>query len=279
MDFMITNIIIFWDDLLYKIYNIIAKILFIIRYPKLKSILKRNTKFLNLHKNQTAVLLLNGPSALNHNLEKLFSDRTKNNNYKIFVVNNFAKNDFQFEAIPDYYLATDSDFFSKEKKAKSNLESILVKYNINTKFIFNIRYLQYYNLTESIHVLYCKHMPTKNSVKSNISTFCSIFFNVSNYALNIISYMGFKRVLVLGLDFDPDWVHFTKEDYTLNINEPSIDKTLGGLWQYYSSVRQSYIVASKLQKMGIDVTNLNPRSKINSFTKSNEEVTDILKIL
>lgn len=279
---MITEIIILWDDLLYKIYNLLAQILFIFRYPKLKKILKRNTRFLNMHKGQTAVLLLNGPSALNHNLEKLFSGRKDNKNYKIFAVNNFAKNDFQFEAIPDYYLVTDSDFFAKDEERTNNLNSTILKYvnNSNIEFIFNIKYLENNILSYNINVVYCKHMPTNKSIKSNMSKLCSNFFNVSNYALNIISYMGFKNVYILGLDFGQNWNHFTIEDneslHSQRVDSKTYD--ISSIWQYYSSIRQSYIV-SFLFEDKLQISNLNPKSKVHSFYKSNIEVNELLNQL
>ena len=227
-----SNLIEKWDTFAYVVYNTAAKILYLLKYPKIHRHIKRNVELKDKHKGERCFIVLNGPSLNNYDLTKI-ADET------VFATNYFYQTDYFDVVKPNYYCATDGGYFAVSHDAKEHLENLFKKSDPNCKFIFNIKYLEQFEPKDNVFLTYGKHMPNLLNIRNNLASITSNFISVSMYTMNIAIYMGFKDIYVLGYDFAPGILnHFYKNTDTevreiaMQMDQTLKDDVCGKYWQY-----------------------------------------------
>lgn len=190
----------------------------------------------NIHKGKRCFITCTGPSLLIEDLEKLENEFTIGVN-TIFLAFNQTKWRPTYYAIVDAYIAEkyhqnyDMDFetFSKED-------------------IFLNSYIKHKN-SNKIHRCYIDFKNhTKKNLKNNqiyidedISAHIYDCFTVTNMAINIAIYMGFKDIYIIGADcnFDGDKIHFIPNQFDPRGNKKqrfkiSVSRSISG----YQALKQ-----------------------------------------
>lgn len=262
----LSNLIEKWDNVAFVIYNLIARVIYTFRYSKLHKELRRNKELKDLHKRQRCFIVLNGPSLNNYDLSKI------NNEFSI-CTNYFYQTEYYNQIKPKYYCVSDSSFFNvkNDLEQKEHVEKML-KSSEDCKFIFNIKFLENFELTDRIYLTYSKHMPTIFGIRYELDSISSNFISVSMYAMNIALYLGFSEIYLLGYDFEPGlFSHFykdsnvEKEDKKRQKMETKKEDVCGKYWQYASAQYQNYYMNNFANKKGAKIYNCNRQSNVKAF--------------
>ncbi len=246
-----------WDGILFWCYNIIATIKYIVLWPKLHPLLKKNKELKKKYNSKRCFILMNGPSVAEHDLSVLKDE-------VIFVSNYFYKAQIASNIHPTFYCWLDSLLMMSEE-GKKTVDAIKQKYP-ETKLILNSK--SYRGDKERIFYTYNKHLPSICGIRSNLAGLSSGFSTVALYAVNAAIYMGFNEIFVLGLDFAPGaFKHFDPamgecEDPT--IKRAKID-VCGNYWSYTKAHYESYALNKYAKKLGVRIVNLNKDSYIRAF--------------
>ncbi|MFZ7133074.1 MAG: 6-hydroxymethylpterin diphosphokinase MptE-like protein [Eubacteriales bacterium] len=255
-----------WDNIVFVIYNTIARVLYILKYPKVYRYLKKNKKLKGIHKGQRCFIVLNGPSLNNYDLSKI------NNEFSI-CTNYFYQTDFFNVINPKYYCIIDSNFFNIKKnlEQKEHVKKIL-KSNKDCKFIFNIKFIESFENEDRVYVTYSKHMPNFFKIRNRLESISSNFISVSMYAMNVAIYLGFTEIYLLGYDFEPGILsHFykdnnaekkSKERQNLEVKK---EEVCAKYWQYATAQYQNYYLNDFANKKGVKIFNCNRQSNVRAF--------------
>lgn len=255
-----------WDNMAFAGYNSLAFLKYITDYSKYKKVLKRNLELYNLHNGERCFIVLNGPSLNNYDLSKI-------SNEYVITTNHFFKSDYFNLVKPNYHCITDNYFFNikNNQHSKEDVDKLL-SMDKSLKFIFNIKYLNSYNINDNIYLTYSKHMPSIKSIKSNLSGLSSNFISVSMYAMNAAIYMGFNEIYLLGYDFEPGILsHFYKDSESeeklvekkkLETNKEDV---CGKYWQYAIAQYQNYYMNDHASRNNVKIFNCNRKSNVRSF--------------
>lgn len=255
-----------WDNIAFVIYNLIARIVYTLKYPKLYRLLKRNRELKDIHKGERCFIVLNGPSLNNYNLSKIKNEFSICTNY-------FYQTDYFNLIKPNYYCATDSNFFNVRNnlEKRKHIEKVL-KSSEDCKFVFNIKFLENFRLSDRVYVTYAKHMPNLFKIRNGLESIVSNFISVSMYAMNLAIYLGFSEIYLLGYDFEPGILsHFYKnsnlEQKSKESQRIEIDKedVCGKYWQYSEAQYQNYYINEFANKKGVKIFNCNEQSNVRSF--------------
>lgn len=255
-----------WDNIAFIIYNFIARIFYALRYLRIYKKLRRNKKLKDIHKGQRCFIVLNGPSLNNYDLSKIDKEFSICTNY-------FYQTEHYNLIKPNYYCATDSNFFNVKNnlEKKQHIDNIL-KSSEDCKFIFNIKFLENFELTEKVYITYSKHMPTIFGIKNELDSISSNFISVSMYAMNLAIYLGFEEIYLLGYDFEPGILsHFYKDSdmeeksKKMQRMETKKEDVCGKYWQYAMAQYQNYYIRDYANKKGVKIFNCNTKSNVRAF--------------
>lgn len=255
-----------WDGALYSAYNCYARIKYFLEYPKYASILKRNRKFKNKYKGQRCFIILNGPSISEHDLSHL-------KNEIVFCTNFFYRSDLPSIVHPNFYCWCDSALFKSDKYDEIRNEILQACPEAN--LLLNIRGYKKGMCLDRIYFLYNKHLANRFGVISNLDSLCSNFTNVALWTINAAIYMGFDKVYILGLDFEPglDFKHF--DDRCNTIDNPTHwdnkAEVCCNYWLYAKAHFESYALHNFARKHFCNIINLNHNSYIRAFPFGNYE--------
>lgn len=258
----LSEIIEYWDGVLYTAYNIVAKAKYLMLPSKQKTIFKKNLELKDKHKGERCFIIMNGPSINEHDLS-LLKDEV------VFCSNHLYKSKIAQVLNPTYYCWTDKGDLVSDH-AMEVVDGIR-KACPRAKLILNCRGIERIGLQNDIYYTYCKHLPNIFGVRDQLDSICSNFHTVAFYTMNAALYMGFKDIYVLGLDFNPGgFVHFENLGPGTECMKPSEyteKKNVAGLhWEYTKSHYESYDVNRfARKKKDARIINLNPHSCIRAF--------------
>lgn len=255
-----------WDNVAYVTYNFVARALYILRYPNIYKYIVKNRNLKGIHRGERCFIVLNGPSLNNYDLTRIKNEFTICTNY-------FYQTDY-FDAInPNYYCITDSNFFNVKKNFEQidHVENILRTGN-DCKFIFNIKYVESFKMTDTVYVTYSKHMPNILNTANRLESFSSNFISVSLYAMNVAIYLGFSEIFLLGYDFEPGILsHFYKDNDAESKSkekqklETSKEDVCSKYWQYAIAQYQNYYFNDFAKRKGVKIFNCNKSSNVRSY--------------
>ena len=263
----ISSIIELWDSVLYSLYNIVVRISFITSFFKIKKCLSGNKEYKNKYKGQRCFIVLNGPSINSHDLTPLEKEY-------VFASNYFYRAPLAQVVNPNFYCWLDAKIFS-EDCAPIIIKDIL-KLCPNADLLLNYKAYNVIKKHERVHYVCTKHIPNMFVLKNNLAGVCSNFTSVAFFAMAAAIYMGFSKIYVLGLDFEPGgFKHFVNlgEDAECERSEDkaSKDEVCGLHWGYAKAQYESFYISKYAQKRGAEIVNLNPESCIRSFPFSKFE--------
>lgn len=217
-------------------------------------------KFHNIHLNQRAFIIGNGPSLANIDLDLLKNEITFASN-KIYLISN------KFDWNPTYYTVEDNLVFDQ------NVKDILL-YNDSNK-IYPDYAIKHIGLDQATFVRYERNF---NSFNHNnvidLETKSLVWLgSVVHTQIQLAFYMGIKEIYLLGVDFNfktpkknSDVIiannsvnHFSK-DYRKPgelWNSPKLDLQIKG----YEKLKKY------AEKYGISIINCTDQSKLNTFKK------------
>ena len=250
-----------WDGVLYSMINVVAKLLYILHYPKWGKILGRNRELKDKHKGGRCFIVLNGPSINEHDLSSL-------KNEVVFATNFFYRAPLCKIVEPDYYCWLDSKVLT-EGKIKEIFPEMLEACP-KAKFIFNIKGVNVLGLNSNINYVYPKTLPSIFGIQYDLSKTPSNVGTVAYLAILAAMYMGFEKIYLLGLDFEPTgFAHFQSLGANTECVRPgeksSKLEVAGEYWGYTCSQYQSYYLQDLAVKKNCQIINLNENSYIRAF--------------
>lgn len=255
----LSSIIEIWDSVLYFFYNICAQLKWILFDSiKYRHIVRRNKDLKNKHVGDTCYLVLNGPSIKKYDLTVLKGKI-------VFCTNYFYRSDLAKKILPNYICWQDSNVFKSDEGEliKKEIEELFP----SIKIIFNIKG---YKSGDNVYYTYNKHMPSMWGISNNISENCSAFSTVALYAINVAMYMGFTKIYVLGLDFEPGgFKHFTNLGENTECDNPREmdrkEEVCSEYWAYSKAHFEAYALDKYARNHNCEIVNLNPNSYIRAF--------------
>ncbi len=180
-------------------------------------------KFKNLHQGERCFILGNGPSLNSEDLDKLKNETTfaSNQIYKIF-----DRTDWR----PTYYVSIDKSFLKGEFETNGDIpvdcrKKFIDVYGKNNKKLTNSIFIfAHPNYTVNV-------FNEKPKYSEDISDHISMGQTVAYTMIQIATYMGFKEIYLLGVDFSMPYIkdkhgkiHKTDEEKThfdgVNISYP-----------------------------------------------------------
>jgi hypothetical protein len=253
----------------FKIYNVFAKGLYILRYPFLHAV-RKNKVFKNKHKGERCFILGLGPSLKNVDLGSL-------KNETLFAVNSYYLFDTEKTLRPKYYFMLDSKFrnelFDEVLSANEAFPDAAFFYNIRQKK-HNKKMLR--GRKKNSHYLYSRYIPHGNFVRYKAHKNTTMGMNVVHGCIQTALYMGFKEIYLLGCDFNYIVTDFKQEHcYSGEADDGLIGKdkeTLSDSLQYLSAMLKHHNALDKCaNKKGSRIFNLTPGSFIKSYEFKNLE--------
>jgi len=254
--------------ILYKIYNVASQMIFNIKDYKIKKFTARNIE-LKLSKNRKGECFVigNGPSLKGVDL-KLIKD------YDTFTVNYFHKGKKSNDLKSTYHVIIDETFYKGE-----HLNYITDLYNSqkSTKFIFRhkaISELKGKNTDFTrAYFTYQKLMQYDNYIKLDMTKNITACVNVVLCCIQSAIYMGYKRIYLIGCDFNSfatlNPLHFYTEGISNRVESVGVELKGSAPVLFHHYALQNYAL-----NHGIEILNATEGSLIDAYKRINLE--DIL---
>ena len=145
-------------------------------------------KWRNLHLNQSCILVCNGPSLNQVDFKKI--DRKR---FKVFGLNKIYLGFEKFGLTPDYLVAVNKKVIEQAHEAYNSLSI--------PKFISNRVSAKALDSSSNYTIIKTTGLPADaERFSTDISEYVNEGWTVTHAALQIIYYMGFKEVHIIGLD-------------------------------------------------------------------------------
>jgi len=138
-------------------------------------------RFRNIHKGEDVVLICNGPSLNNINFNLI-------QNKVLIGLNNIFLGFHKFNIYPKYYLAINKKVIENSKTQINQLKCIK----------FTPTYCR--NITKNSPLNYYLKVNPKKDFYHDINEGVQEGFTVTYVALQLAYYMGFKKIIIIGLD-------------------------------------------------------------------------------
>lgn len=253
-----------FDKLTFLTFNILSDSVFQFRF-KIKSLVKKNRFYKDIHKDDKVFILGNGPS-----ISLLDSDHFKYiNNHVSFVVNYFYKKKDLCDFKPTYYALVDPLSVENEyTEMYENIRDLFPDSILITDYRAN-RLMDKVQFKNKPLYLYSKKYPV-NDIDEDISVNCYITMNVVSACILTAIYMGAKEIYLLGCDYNSfasrHELHFYEEDS----NDPIIENRLAYQLKYYHLTTEfHYLIAKLAKRKGVKIVNLCDTSLLDSYPIDN----------
>jgi len=246
-EIIINEIINFYSYLIFNLKNIFG-------YYKF---LKKNIELKNIYKDKRIIIIANGPSVNNFDLKKV------KNELLIMVNRSFLHPDYEFIK-PNFHIFVDP----KLATGVWPLEyiDIIFKKNPDVKLILNANWyhLEKFNkLRKNKNVYWVKSKITSLYLKKFNNNLCSIFstLGVTGNAVSLASYLGSKKIYILGMELNGVIKMLNNEDSHFNGKDPDYNQHTILDWSRdlgsnARGLRYWYIFSETLKKKDIHLINL-----------------------
>lgn len=219
--------------------------------------LKKNEELKDIYRNKRIVIIANAPSINNFDLKKV------KNEILIMVNRSFMHSDYEFIK-PNFHIIVDPKLASGKWPLK--YIDIIFKKNPNVKLILNADWyhLEKFNkLRENKNVYWVKSKITSLYFKKLNNDLSGIFstLGVTGNAVSLASYLGSKKIYILGMELNGVIKMLNNEDSHFNGLDPDYDQHTILDWSRdlghnARGLRYWYIFSESLKKKGIDLINL-----------------------
>ena len=259
----------FWVNT--KIFDLAGVALKLKRLPyylKNYDVIKKNGELKNYKTSDTCYILGLGPSLKDVDLKKINGD--------VITVNTFYRMEDD-NIIPKYYcIMDDVDYISDDSTLLRDAthrypDSIFIlngKYKQQAEKRINKKVKRYYSFSwggyfdEKMKIDMCKVMP--------------IMGNIICMAIYMAMFIGYKRIVLLGCDFNS--FTFRKEVHCYQEEEQKKAMSLGYELFCYSFCAETHMrLAKYAKKKGIKITNATKGSLIDAYPFSEREIKAYLK--
>lgn len=247
-------------NILLAIFNFFSRIISALN-PKLRRILKRNVKIKELREKEECYIIGNGPSLKNVDLSKLKDEDT-------FTVNYFYK--YREDGFKSKYFVAVDELFGKED-VKQYLEKVQKE---NKDIVMFLRYNCYYNNKDILDLnrcffLYAKQFQEGNEVHINCDQNMTACINVVLQCIQIALYMGYKKIYLLGCDFN-EYAQ-VKAEHFYDVKLPRIYSMGDGARWAALAHYHHYALRKYADKHDVEIVNLTPNSLIDAYKKDTFE--------
>lgn len=246
-----------FDAFVFCMFNLCSDIIFLFR-PTVRKAVKRN-KALKASREE-CFILGNGPSLKDVDLSRL-------KNFDTFTVNYFYKNPPQ-DFVSTYFVTVDDVFYKGQGRAY--IKEVYKKYP-QMKFILKHQaYLDNPKMwdLERTYFYYMKKFQYGRYVQCDATKNMTLCTNVINQCIQIAMHMGYKKIYLLGCDYN----HFTMLKPTHFYEKEGSARSLAacmGIDLRWSSktLFHHYALELKAKKMGVHVINLTENSMIDAYRR------------
>lgn len=246
---------------------------------KYKKILAPNIKFKNIHNGERLFILCTGPSINEIDLCKLKHEHT-------MAVSNFYMHKDIDTINLDYYCIPQVTYTDKitEKIVKKWIKEMIIKgkakeyfFNLNEKKIIDE---DPFFLDKNINYLYFNEL-LQNYEHVDLTKKINAVQTVPILCIEIAIYMGFKEIILLGVDFQ----HFVTDKYTYFYNreqnfigkmDSNVDEDEKTKWTFKNKIQimnetweQFKNIKSLGEENGVQIYNANEKSIVDIFDKIN----------
>jgi hypothetical protein len=251
------------DNYIYRGYNFVSNIFFYFKFH-LKYLIKENSKYKDLHKNERCFILATGPSINkleNHHIDLLKKEL-------VLAVNSFYKIELTESITPDYYVLLDDLYWKDWSYVFSDIEK---KYKEKAPvFITDFRskpFLKSCNEKSNSIFLHAKKYPV-DYIDSDLSK--NMFIGMNVVATSILSaiYFGVKDIYLIGADYNAFCSQGKGHAYDDDGELSQSDYNLAFYLKFYAiGTEFHYLIAKYAKKKGVRIINLNPNSLLDAYPK------------
>lgn len=259
---MLNKLLLLWISLFYLIINATVYPFFLVWPLIYWKTFKKNKSLTTKISNETAYILLNGPSVESFDVRSLRQELT--------ICANHAHRTKIYEALaptgPKFHCAIDNNFFDlNSADQQRKFETLISQKHIH--FIFNQNCPERYWHNENINIVFTKHLPTFLNVRYKITSRMSSFSNVAVFCLAFALSLGVKRIVLIGLDFHPGVFRHTYDDDEQRHFFKGQDISAVFAWNmgYLRSQLEFYMLQRIAAKKGVEILNANPDSAVRAF--------------
>ena len=254
------------------IFGIYGKLLTIKRAPlllKTRTVLSRNKLLLDQKKSDTCYIVGLGPSLKKVDLDILQGD--------MIVTNRFYKIDGANNTRPVAYVMCDNDFFNEKycadfKQAVNSFQD--TNFILNGSYIDNIK--QWFPNNDNFYYLLLWDGFISEKTKIDCTKVLPMSSNVICTAIMVALFMGYKRIYLLGCDFNSfasnTAIHAYKEE-----NKARLWTMSNELFQYSFAADMHMKLDSMAKKRNQEIINATVGSLIDAYRFDEDEMKRIYK--
>lgn len=250
------------DRVLYQSFNLASDIAFEFA-PRTKHILSANEAFRGSHAGERCFILGSGPSL--GKISAVHIDRLKDE--IIFGVNSLYKAPVAKDLTPTYYSLLDNNYWGV---SSYTFGEVYERYaHRPPTFITAIRALESLNKfapKANYIVLHSKHYPV-DAMRFDLSRNLSITMNVVGASIQSAIYMGFKKIYLLGCDYNSFCALAASHCYddSQEIEELPAYNLAFYLKYYHLTTEFHYLLHKLARKMGVQIINATQDSLLDAY--------------
>jgi hypothetical protein len=250
------------DNLIFRAYNLAGNILFL--FSEKRKLVKKNTALKNMYQGQRCFILGTGPSLKTTDFDLL-------KNELVFGVNFYYKSDLVNTVKPQFYCLYDDIFHTTHQQSTLDLLHKLP----DTIFFLRTRAVDFIRKNnidmKNIYFQHCNQYQYGDLVRLDMTKGMTAPFNVVLGCLQSAIYMGFKKIYLLGCDFN-SFASLKVEHFYDRGPAPDRTMPLGFELKYYSLVSyHHYAIEKYARKNGIQIVNLTPNSLLDAYERDSLE--------
>lgn len=253
------------DNFIYSIYNIITSLKLMLDKES-RILIGKNTKFKNKHKGETCFILATGPS-----LARIDAKNVDFIKKEITIgVNSFNKTKLAETISPNYYTMIDNLYWGDRAHC---FAEVVEKFKACPPiFISDPRAKSIVQIASNVqdHIfIYSKKYPI-NKVSAELDSGIYAAMNVVSYSILAAIYMGFKRINLLGCDYNAFCCAGVGHAYDDRDELIGVEYNLGFYLKYYHLTTEfHYLIAKLAREKGVEIVNMSEGSILDAYRREN----------
>lgn len=258
------------DAIIYSAYNFVAEALFKLNITA-KNTLKNNINYKGLHEGEHCFILGTGPSL--NSLTSSQIDRLRKE--VVFGVNSLYKAEVVSSLKPKYYALLDNLYW---EQWSHTFDDVIAKYKEDSPvFITDLRAkcLAEKASSSGNHIyIHSKKYPI-DKMSEELDTNIYAAMNVISYSILVAIYMGFKKIYLLGCDYNAFCTGGNGHAYSDQSELKQSNYNLAFYLKFYWITTEFHYLIEKLAKeKGVSIINLTPGSLLDAYRRA--PIDDIL---
>lgn len=258
------------DKILYQTYNVLSEIIFYLKTVP-KNYFRNNLKYKDIHFGERCFILGTGPSlnGLTAQQINILKDEL------IFGTNSLYKADVTSSIVPKYYALLDNLYW---EQLSHTFNDVVEKYKDSPPVFITDQRARH--LAEQSNpgidsiVIHSKKYPIdKMSDELHGNIFAAM--NVVSYAILTASYMGFKKIFLLGCDYNAFCTSGRGHAYNDTSELSQTKYNLAFYLRFYWLTTEFHYLIDKLARSkGVEIVNITPGSLLDAYRHAH--IDDVL---